>query len=115
MKQAASFEYGHVNEGCPELVNDHIWTPLSGGTLDDVLPQLSDRGTGGREVDAGKKTADLDSGQDGILEELAAYGRILASRRSLVHRANAKGVSELKIARLTGHSRTTIRKDLGRN
>ncbi|WP_406337647.1 hypothetical protein [Streptomyces sp. NBC_00649] len=47
-------------------------------------------------------------------EKLAEYGRMLAAREVLVAEAKSAGLSEVEIAKLTGHSRNTIRGILGR-
>ncbi|MFJ8933787.1 hypothetical protein ACIRLA_45210 [Streptomyces sp. NPDC102364] len=48
-------------------------------------------------------------------EKLAEYGRMLAAREALVAEAKSAGLSEVEIAKLTGHSRNTIRGILGRD
>lgn len=46
-------------------------------------------------------------------EELLAYGRHIRGRDDLIRRAKAGGFSELRIAKLMGHSRSTVRSVLG--
>lgn len=50
-----------------------------------------------------------------IENELTAYGEVMAGRDALIRKANSHGLSEARISRLMGHSRTTVRKALGRN
>ncbi|GAA1184678.1 hypothetical protein GCM10009664_58220 [Kitasatospora gansuensis] len=56
----------------------------------------------------GKPDRDEIAGAD-IYGELEAYRAALAGRDSLIHRAQAAGMSEAQIARSVGHSRTTVR------
>lgn len=49
-----------------------------------------------------------------IIEKLAAYGIMKETRDDLIRQADAHHVEEARIARLMGHSRTTIRHVLGR-
>ncbi|MFD9062113.1 DUF6003 family protein [Kitasatospora purpeofusca] len=48
-------------------------------------------------------------------EELRVYRQMVERRDELVRRAAGSGLSEAEIARLTGHSRTTVRSILGRD
>lgn len=45
--------------------------------------------------------------------ELVAYRRCMQSRDDLVRNAKAAGLTEVRIAQLTGHSRNTVRAALG--
>lgn len=47
-----------------------------------------------------------------IEKRLIAYGEALKSRDSLLKEAKSAGISEARIARLTGHSRNTVRSAL---
>ncbi|MFB1044223.1 DUF6003 family protein [Streptomyces chrestomyceticus] len=49
----------------------------------------------------------------GVEDELRLYGQMKSGRDDLFRRAADAGVSEARIARLTGHSRTTVRAALG--
>jgi len=49
-----------------------------------------------------------------IIKKLRAYGEAKACRDDLIREADAQDVEEARIARLMGHSRTTIRHVLGR-
>ncbi|MDI3418579.1 hypothetical protein [Streptomyces luteolus] len=49
-----------------------------------------------------------------VVEKLRAYGEQMARRNDLIREADADGIEEARIARLMGHSRTTIRTVLGR-
>ncbi|AZM56279.1 hypothetical protein DMA15_29850 [Streptomyces sp. WAC 01529] len=66
--------------------------------------------SGGDEAaeEAGEK------GQEEILSKLRAYGAMKASRDDLIREADAQQIEEARIARLMGHSRTTIRAALGK-
>ncbi|MDQ0956059.1 hypothetical protein QFZ24_010068 [Streptomyces phaeochromogenes] len=45
--------------------------------------------------------------------ELMAYRRCMESRDELIRKAKAAGLTEVRIAQLTGHSRNTVRAALG--
>ncbi|MFE7538255.1 DUF6003 family protein [Streptomyces rhizosphaericola] len=45
--------------------------------------------------------------------KLVAYRQVVESRDELIREASAQGVSEARIAKLTGHSRNTVRSILG--
>ncbi|MEU6215569.1 DUF6003 family protein [Streptomyces sp. NPDC047023] len=47
-----------------------------------------------------------------IEESLIAYGEVLKSRNTLLQEAKTAGISEARIAKLTGHSRNTVRSAL---
>ncbi|WP_219995621.1 DUF6003 family protein [Streptomyces araujoniae] len=62
-----------------------------------------------------KRTA-IPTEPSGISEaegKLVAYRQIVESRDELIREASAQGVSEARIAKLTGHSRNTVRSILG--
>ncbi|MFH8663087.1 DUF6003 family protein [Streptomyces afghaniensis] len=50
---------------------------------------------------------------EGCEDALLAYRRCMESRDDLIRRAKAAGLTEVRIAQLTGHSRTTVRAALG--
>lgn len=45
--------------------------------------------------------------------KLTAYRRCMESRDNLIREAKAAGLTEVRIAQLTGHSRNTVRAALG--
>ncbi|MGW9301678.1 DUF6003 family protein [Streptomyces cyaneofuscatus] len=49
---------------------------------------------------------------DSLEQELLTYGDYLRSRDDLIRRAKAAGITEVRIAHLTGHSRNTVRSAL---
>ncbi|MBC2906784.1 DUF6003 family protein [Streptomyces cupreus] len=54
--------------------------------------------------------------QDGATDceaELVAYRRCMQTRDDLIRKAKAAGLTEVRIAQLTGHSRNTVRAALG--
>lgn len=55
-----------------------------------------------------------EDGGEEILAKLRAYGDMKASRNNLIREADAHQIEEALIARLMGHSRTTIRSVLGK-
>lgn len=77
---------------------------------DDLLMEVA-RSTGGETPMADESAPDLDDSCE-IEQELEAYGRYWGRRDDLIRQAKKRGISEVRIARLMGHSRTTIRKAL---
>lgn len=53
-------------------------------------------------------------GAEEVLGELRAYGEMKASRDDLIRKADSHQIEEARIARLMGHSRSTVRSVLGK-
>ncbi|KUO04633.1 hypothetical protein AQJ67_10565 [Streptomyces caeruleatus] len=53
-------------------------------------------------------------GAEGVLGKLRAYGEMKASRDDLIREAGSHQIEEARIARLMGHSRSTVRSVLGK-
>ncbi|MGW2965157.1 hypothetical protein ACWDGI_42875 [Streptomyces sp. NPDC001220] len=53
-------------------------------------------------------------GAERVLGSLRAYGETKASRDDLIREADVHQIEEARIARLTGHSRSTVRSVLGK-
>ncbi|MFE5842027.1 DUF6003 family protein [Streptomyces niveus] len=60
-----------------------------------------------------EKSGDEEDEVRAVEEEMRQYRNWMDARDSLFRRADQRGISEARIARLMGHSRNTVRKSLG--
>jgi hypothetical protein len=80
------------------------------------VPAKKTSAAGADESEGGRPSATADKNQDSVQDcetELLAYRRWMESRDDLMCKAKAAGLTEVRIAQLTGHSRNTVRAALG--
>ncbi|MFE4212219.1 hypothetical protein [Streptomyces sp. NPDC056844] len=82
--------------------------------LDESAQELAEIQVASDSRQTNEERDDGESEVRTIEEEMKQYKKWMASRDGLIQRANQKGLSEVRISFLMGHSRNTVRKALDR-